>query len=367
MSVAMTLLAAAVITATPSASPEVLEPSVMNEVEHALSRSPAFSRFSRHDFGGSNATERALAVIRAQGADGRWTVGNDDFTFAAVSELKRLAYGDGSFKVLMIGNSFSISNCRHMPAVAKSLGVDLELGSLYIGGCSLQRHWQNVLAATNAAFRPYDYQFHKDGERVRSVPRDINIPEALRARRWDVVTIQQCSHESWRRESYHPWGDDLVKYIRELAPQAEIVVQETWSYTPFDARLMRWGIDQNEMYAKLHEAYRDFAEGHSLRVIAMGTAVQRWRERLPVRYGEADFGGDVVGGRGGARPDGKGKCDVFHLHERGEYLQSLVWTAALLGVDVTVSDYLPKGVTAVEDTLMKRIAVEVSKSRSAEE
>ena len=48
-------------------------------------------------------------------------------------------------KVLMIGNSFSICCLQHLPQVAADRGVDLDLASLYIGGCSLQRHWENVL------------------------------------------------------------------------------------------------------------------------------------------------------------------------------------------------------------------------------
>ena len=72
--------------------------------------------------------------------------------FAAQGEKQ----SDRSLKVLMIGNSFSICNLKQMPQVAESMGKRLDLASLYIGGCSLERHWNNVVAAsTNATFRPY--------------------------------------------------------------------------------------------------------------------------------------------------------------------------------------------------------------------
>ena len=92
------------------------------------------------------------------------------------------------------------------------------------------------------------------------------------------------------------YGDKLVAKIRELAPTAKIVVQETWSYTPWDRRLGKWKIDQNEMYERLHDAYADFASMYSFDVIPMGTAIQQWRRQLPVKYTENSYGGDVVGG-----------------------------------------------------------------------
>ena len=47
-------------------------------------------------------------------------------------------------KILMIGNSFSICLLKHLPQVAADRGVELDLASLYIGGCSLKRHWENA-------------------------------------------------------------------------------------------------------------------------------------------------------------------------------------------------------------------------------
>lgn len=272
-----------------------------------------------------------------------------------------LSASTNTLKVLMIGNSFSISNCKNMPQIAKSLGLDLELGSLYIGGCSLQRHWTNVQNPTNS---PYGYQFYKDGKQDKSEPGHRNIPDALKSRIWDVVTIQQASHESWKPASYHPYGDNLVKTIRELAPQAKIVLQETWSYSPWDKRLAGWKIDQNEMYAKLHDAYYGFAKEYSFEVIPMGTAVQEWRKRLPVQYTENSFGGDVVGSATFTQDENgkfKPKGDVFHLNGAGQYFQSLVWTAKLFGADVTKCTYRNPKVSEGNATLMKQIAVELAK------
>ena len=248
-----------------------------------------------------------------------------------------------ALKILMIGNSFSISNTRNMPQICDSMGLRLELGSLYIGGCTLEKHWKNVENAKEG-FAPYGYRLFKDGKQVtKGVPAKINIPEALKSEKWDIVTIQQGSHQSWIPESYSPYGDNLIKTIRELCPTAEIVVQETWSYTPWDSRLKKWGIDQNEMYERLHKAYAAFAAKHGLRVIPMGAAVQLWRRTLPVKYAPDSIGGDVTGslkftpdGKGGFKADG----DPFHLNAHGDYLQSLVWTEFLFKADVSKCPFI---------------------------
>jgi len=262
-------------------------------------------------------------------------------------------------KVLMIGNSFSICVGKEMPKVAQAMGLKLELASLYIGSCSLERHWNNWGAGTNATFRPYDFDRYVDGKKVESGKR--NIPEAVGLAKWDIVTFQQASHFSWKPETYQPYADNLQAAIRAKLPEAEFVWQETWSYTPWDKRFAKWGIDQNEMYAKLHEAYVKNAKGQ--RIIPMGTAVQLWRKELPVKYAPDSFGGDVAGSaKFEKQADGsfKPKGDVFHLNRDGEYLQALVWTAKLFGVDVRRCPYAPDYVTPEKAELMKRVAMEAA-------
>ena len=267
-------------------------------------------------------------------------------------------------KVLMIGNSFSICLLQHLPQVAADRGVELDLASLFIGGCSLKRHWENVEKDGEADFKPYLFGRNRFGKYTQG---KANVCDVLRMAKWDIVTIQQASHESWKPETYHPYGDKLIAKIRELAPQAKIVVQETWSYTPWDKRLAKWGITQEGMYGKLHEAYGTFAKEKGLSVIPFGTAVQDWRRRLPVKYTENSFGGDVVGGgrqdeRDHFKRDVGGKwvpnCDVFHLGRKGEYFQALVWARTLFGVDLKDLKYKPSFVSDSDAKLMREIAMD---------
>ena len=262
--------------------------------------------------------------------------------FAAPVSGRDVGYSEKPLKVLMIGNSFSICNLKQMPHVAKSMGLKLDLASLYIGGCSLERHWNNVVASTNAAFKPY--RFDRTAEGVKVVVRGkANIPDALVLDKWDVVTVQQASHFSWQPATYHPFGDSLVAKIRELAPQARIVVQETWSYPPWDKRLKKFGFDQAEMYARLHGAYAAFAAKHGLDVIPVGTVA----EFVPNR--NALF----------TKPD-------FHFNREGEYLQGLAFTAKLFGTDVRKCPYHPSWMKAARaDEIKAAVMDAVASGREA--
>lgn len=261
-----------------------------------------------------------------------------------------------ALKVLTIGNSFSVQMVSSLPPIAADMGFGLDICSLYIGGCTLDDHWKNANDPEDKSYSVTRCAFGKNALSFKG-----NLAEVLKGDEWDVVTLQQGSHLSWKPESFHPYADDLVKMIRELVPHAKIVVHETWSYTPWDVRLKRWKIDQDEMYARLHAAYGDFAKQYGLEVVPTGTAVQLWRRELPVRYAENSLGGDCVGRLKFARDVQTDKWvadgDAFHMNEVGNHLQALVWAAKLFGADVTRCRYEPKGIDKGKLPLLRRIAM----------
>ena len=87
------LVIAAVITAQPLVNEDVLEPSVRNEVRHALSLAPTNAPTATVlpvPTNGLNRTQLAIRLVSAQKADGRWFVGTNDVTSAATELLKEL-------------------------------------------------------------------------------------------------------------------------------------------------------------------------------------------------------------------------------------------------------------------------------------
>ena len=87
------LVIAAVITAQPLVNEDVLEPSVRNEVRHALSLAPTNAPAATVlpvPTNGLNRTQLAIRLVSAQKADGRWFVCTNDVTSAATELLKEL-------------------------------------------------------------------------------------------------------------------------------------------------------------------------------------------------------------------------------------------------------------------------------------
>ena len=137
----------------------------------------------------------------------------------------------------------------------------------------LEHHWNNFAKSEkDSSFKPY-------------AGNKKSLQELLAADKWDIVTIQQASRLSWKPETYQPFADNLIAAVRRLAPTAEIVIQQTWSYNSANPVLIpgnpkSWKVDQTSMYEKLTAAYLQLAKKHRLRVILAGDAVQNFRKAM---------------------------------------------------------------------------------------
>lgn len=130
--------------------------------------------------------------------------------------------------VLSIGNSFSQDAQRYIHNIARADGVSVNTFNLYIGGCSLSRHYRNMISE-----KPV-YEIEMNGE---STGFFISIKEALLNRDWDVITVQQVSQQAPYYETYQPYLDELVGYVRKCVPKAKIVIHQTWAYEQDSTRL----------------------------------------------------------------------------------------------------------------------------------
>lgn len=269
-----------------------------------------------------------------------------------------------NLRVLMIGNSFSICVCKQLPPMVAAEGLQLKLASLYIGGCPLRLHWDNIeKAEADPEFRPYGFKACGFDEADGMPQRDVaNANELLARDDWDVVTVQQASHESWDYANYQPFGRQLVEYIRKHSPKAEVVIQQTWAYRADDPRIRpggAWGFDQAGMADRVFAAYDQFAADMGIaRQIPTGRAVwiSRRREVAPFHpYEDSELkacrwpdlpsqASDVVGRLAWSKNAETKELaigrDSIHLNVRGEYLQALVWFGLLYGRDPTTVSYV---------------------------
>ena len=287
-------------------------------------------------------------------------------------------------RILTIGNSFSICLGKDLPSLAASIpGCDLQLTSAYIGGCSLERHWNNVVETEeNPSARQYgvDTWATTIGNGIAYVSTRGSINELIAQDVWDVITIQQASHFSWDYATYQPFADNLVAHVRAHAPHAELRIQQTWAYRADDPRLQpggEWGFDQAGMHARLTEAYRALAEHTGFAVIPTGRAVALTRERetAPFAVPAAETlaalrwpdlppqAGDVVGRYSGWRKNAEtGELEIaadrIHLNRRGEYLQACVWFGALFGRDIPGDAYIPGDIGRADALFLRQCAAD---------
>ena len=270
--------------------------------------------------------------------------------------------------VLTIGNSFTDSLMAFFPDVVASVpGCELHFERANHGGCELERHWKYITCEESDIV----FSMYQD--------RRWKMREILAREKWDIVTIQQASHYSWRPETYQPYASNIVEYVRKYAPSAEIVIQQTWAYRADDSRIRpggAWGIDQTEMYRRLTDAYLKLSKELGLRVIPTGKAVQiaRQREAKPfvpyapevidtLRWPDLPSqAGDVVGAMCWAKDPDTGKMkiytDTIHLNIRGQFLQACVWFAYLFNRKTSEIMLRPNSISDDDIESFKAIAQE---------
>lgn len=223
-------------------------------------------------------------------------------------------------KILAIGNSFSEDATYYLHQIAQAAGQDTKVVNLYIGGCSLERHWNNI--QNDAA----EYEYQLDGVKTGKL---VSIDEILKEECWDYIVTQQASPDSGWPDTYEPFLGWLSDYCKEKVPTAEFLLQQTWAYEPDSPHTAfpRYHRNQQEMYRRSREAYLAASRRHQLRLIPCGDAVQRARELTPFRYSE--------GGVSLSR-DGHHMSFVY-----GRYLLAAVWAGIILGLSMKENSFVP--------------------------
>ena len=185
---------------------------------------------------------------------------------------------DGILKILAIGNSFSEDAMEYLYQIAKAAGVEqIELGHLYIGGCSLETHLRNISYNLNE----YIYSTKKaDGVWKTSL---YNKPSrAFSENDWDFVTLQQNSNNSGVASTY----DDVSPLIDAIESQCTnehvaFAWHMTWAYQQDSDHkaFPTYNNNQTTMYNAIISAVQEkIVPNHRIvKIIPSGTAIQNAR------------------------------------------------------------------------------------------
>ena len=241
------------------------------------------------------------------------------------NQITPAAKGDGverSISILAVGNSFSVdAMTQHLYQVLQAAGYDtIRLGILYVGGCSLDMHY-NYLNADSAS---YEYMENVSGKWTNTP--NYKASTAFALTNWDYVTIQQVSGQSGRPETYGKL-DAVINLIKPQIGNAKLYWQMTWAYQQDSnhSDFGHYGKNQMTMYNAIVNTVKEKIVNHPQidGVIPSGTAIQNLRTSSL---------GDTL------------TADGYHLENTvGDYTAALTWFVTLTGNDPFSMFYYPAG------------------------
>lgn len=258
-------------------------------------------------------------------------------------------------RILTVGNSFAYNATKFLPELAASTGRQVQIASANFRGCSLELHWKTAQAAEAGRQEGAIYPPATPGGTKRSLRDFLSVGP------WDIITIQQASPLSNDPSSYRPFGPNLAAYIRRYAPDAEIVVHQTWAYRSDDPRF-KDGSTPAAMHEAIRRAYHSLADELGARLVPVGDAFAiagadpQWTYRpdpdfdpRAVRYPDVPPQPHSlhVGWRWFVKPTGtKFALDARHANLFGQYLGSCVFFEFLFAQSVVGNPFVPPGITA---------------------
>ena len=224
-----------------------------------------------------------------------------------------------TLKILAIGNSFSDDALWLLPKILKSLGVEnFRVSNLYIGGCSLETHKENIDGNKPA------YWFRTNTGDDWEMVENSTLLDGLLADDWDFITMQQASHFSGLEDTYYPIPD-IIATVKKYKPNAKLGWHVTWAYPQHSTHeaFAKYNSNQTTMYNAIIDAVKKHVvtNANFEYIISNGTAIQNAR---------SSFLGDTL------------NRDGFHLsYDIGRYIAALNVAFNITGYPIETVTYAP--------------------------
>ena len=239
-----------------------------------------------------------------------------------------------SIKILSVGNSFSVDAMKnHLYPMLEEAGcTDIHLGILYIGGASVDTHYDNVRLDR----AKYEYYENVNGEWV--VTPDYKASTAFALTDWDIVTLQQVSGHSGRGISLNNL-QALIDLVRPQIGEAKMYWHMTWAYQQGASHsdFGYYNNDQSRMYKSIVRVISEKIVTNEAFVgyFPAGTAIQNLRTSSL---------GDTL------------TADGYHLSDTyGDYTAALTWFCYLTGADAETVTYRPASIASHFDEIAQAV------------
>ena len=226
-----------------------------------------------------------------------------------------------TLKLLFIGNSFSDDTIQWMYEIASSLGINVQIENMYIGGCSIDTHYNNILGNSPS----YEWVHRVNNSWIRTAKTALS--PIIASQDWDFISFQQASGVSGIPTSYSKLQllmDEVKLYLMDEF-HTQFVWNMTWAYQSDSthAEFPKYNSNQMQMYQAICNAVQSqvLTKEDIKTIIPNGTAIQNAR---------TSYVGDRL------------TRDGYHLSlGLGRYIAGLNAIKALTGANIDDCSYSP--------------------------
>ncbi|HEV7298145.1 MAG TPA: DUF4886 domain-containing protein [Tepidisphaeraceae bacterium] len=282
-----------------------------------------------------------------------------------------------TIRLLTVGNSFAYNSTRYLRDLAKANGNTVILGWANSNGASLEKHWQYAEAFEADPTDPNGLLYTNGPNKPKS-----SLRQMLERDKWDYVTIQQASPLSDNEETYYPFAIQLHDYIKKHAPQAEVLIHQTWAYRFDHPRFKDGKSNPQKMHEAIRRNYHNLADRLDLRIVPVGDAMYT-AVTDPSRTYQPDstfnFANPAyplvpievhtlhAGWRWAKRLDGTYRfvLDGFHANVQGSYLGACVFYEFLFGQSPVGNTFVPAKVEAADAAFLQQVAHDTMRNAGA--
>lgn len=239
-----------------------------------------------------------------------------------------------SVKVLAIGNSFSTDAVEEfLSDLGTEGGLEITVANAFIGGCSLEKHWENI----EKDLPVYSYRKIIGNKKVVSKK---TLLQCVQDESWDYITFQQVSTLSGVLASYFPYLTYLVDYVKRHAtnPQVRLAMHQTWAYPQNSLKpaFDTYNRKQLDMYEAIVKSVWAAADSVGIDIIIpSGTAIQNARTSIL---------GDAF------------NRDGLHLNGIGKYTAACTWYETLTGNSSVGNHFVPSCFNTRQVTIAQNAA-----------